>query len=152
MAMKDADPQNVLDPKILRGETARPWISPLVWAMFKAYWTIVGYVNAIAHMLKHGIDPRKFLAPEKISEFLDAALPDKAAMFRPFRPELIAAILELLELSLLIAIRQDLSGAEPSLETLEQAKRIADAAESASADIAAASPSAPPPPPSSAAP
>lgn len=149
LTLKDADPANLQDPQILTGETARPWISPLVWALFKAYWTSVGYANAIGHMLKLGVDPRKFLAPDKIHEFLATALPDQAHLFKPFHANLISTALEYLELRLLVAIREDLSGTEPTMATLQQAKRIAEAADSVSADIAAAaSPSAPTPPPS----
>ena len=151
MTMSNVDGKNLLNPTIERGETARPWVSPLVWSLFKAYLTIGGYANAIADMLKIGMDPRKFvLSPDKIHAFLAAALPEQAEAFRPFRPELIASALEYLEASLLVAIREDLSGTVPNMATLEQAKRIAEAADSVSADIAAASPSVPRPPPAAA--
>jgi hypothetical protein len=116
------------DPKILQAESARPWVSPMIWALFKAYWAAIGYARAIAGMLKLGEDPRQFTSPEKIDEFLSAALPEEMAQFRPFRPLFIAPMLDLIELRLLAAIRKELADPEPDIVTVQQAQRIADAA------------------------
>jgi hypothetical protein len=116
------------DPKILQADAARPWVSPMIWALFKAYWAAIGYARAIAGMLKIGEDPRKFTSPEKIDEFLSAALPEEMEQFRPFRPLFIAPMLDLLELRLLAAIRKELADPEPDITTVQQAQRIADAA------------------------
>jgi hypothetical protein len=142
ITLQDADPLHLRDAKILRGETARPWVSPLLWALHTAYRTSVAYANAIAHTLKLGFDPRRFLSSERIYEVVAAALPDQAQSLKPFRPLLIPTTLELLETKLLIAIVDELNGAEPTMAALEQAKRIAKAAASANVEIVAASSSA----------
>jgi hypothetical protein len=115
-------------PAILQADVARPWVSPIVWALFKAYWAAIAYTRGIAGMLKIGEDPRKYTSLEKIEEILAAALPAEMTQFSPFLPRFIAQSLDLLERKLLAAIRDEIADVAPDMTTVQQAQRIADAA------------------------
>lgn len=135
ISFASADNSKLNGPKMLQAEAARPWVSPLIWALFKAYWAAIGYGSAIGTIFKLGEDPRRFTSPEKIEEFLSVALPDDINLFRPFRPALIAPALNLIELRLLAAIHEEVTGLIPSISTVQQAQRIAAAASKLSSAI-----------------
>ncbi|MCI0420645.1 MAG: hypothetical protein L0312_15700, partial [Acidobacteria bacterium] len=66
-------------PKLWTGSeahAARPYVSPMAWALFSAYQAIMGFAVSLLAMLKQGLPAEKFFDQKGIANILKAALPE----------------------------------------------------------------------------
>jgi hypothetical protein len=103
----------------------RPFVSPLAWAYFFTYITILSGAFAIAKMLEMGTENiDRLLAKEQIRNLLKATLPDRADFIDA--NELLAYhhLLDEIEEHLLSEFDRMLRGEDQDTAAVEQAARI----------------------------
>lgn len=103
---------------------ARPFVSPMAWALFSAYQAIA--VNAVLKLqiIKSGIGAKKLLDENAVVKLVKAALPHQAGNIDKFGDSGYHYLLEELEESLLAAMRKMLAGEETDKASVEQAGKI----------------------------
>lgn len=112
------------DADIREAEWARPYLPPIVWAIFLAYHVVVGYVIAQASTLKLGQDPGKFFESARIPELVNLALENsKFPKMRFFENAVLPSVLQSLEARLLEELRLSVSGADADESSAERARR-----------------------------
>jgi hypothetical protein len=105
----------------------QPFLSPLAWAYFNAYQSIVTSAYLQARMLAEGVaDADKFLTRDGTKELLKAALPHQSKFIDDNDPSAYHFLLDELKDSLLSELTKMLEGKEADRETIDQAKRITD--------------------------
>ena len=103
----------------------RPFISPIAWAYFLAFQTIVQGAFAYAKVFELGVDnPGSFFNIQNIQEVLKAALPHEADFIEKNHPLQYHRLLDELEQKLLIEIDRTLRGEEQDEASAAQAAKI----------------------------
>jgi hypothetical protein len=102
---------------------ARPFVSPMTWALFRAYQTIVMTAVVKLQIMKTGVGA-KLLNKGHISELIKAALPHQTGFVDKFGDTGYHYLLEELEERLLDEMRKMLAGIEADKASIVQAAEI----------------------------
>jgi hypothetical protein len=115
------DPQ-----KIFKNESwsARPFVSPLAWALFAAYQAILALATLQLKILQAGLDMPEVVNPDKAVDLVKAALPHQAEYVAKYGPAAFPHLLDELETLLLIELRRVLEGAESDAASIARAASI----------------------------
>ena len=103
---------------------ARPFVSPMAWALFSAYQAILLYSVSKLNILKIGIDNQNILDIDYISKLVKAALPQYEAYIDKFGDGAYHYLLDELETRLFDKVRMMLAGKEADKESIERAAEI----------------------------
>jgi hypothetical protein len=103
---------------------ARPFVSPMAWALFSAYQAIALSSVIKLEIIKSGIGGKNLLAEDAIAKLVKAALPHYTAYVDEFGDAGYHYLLEELEERLLEEIRRMLAGVEVDKASVEQAAEI----------------------------
>ena len=104
-------------------EKARPFVSPMAWALFAAYRAIAMQAVVKLQILKAGV-PKNLLETTAITKLVKAALPHQEQYIDKFGDSAYHYLLDELEERLLNAIRDMLAGVEADKATIQQAADI----------------------------
>ena len=103
-----------------------PFISPMAWAYFSAYQTIVGFAFAQAKMLELGVgDAGKLLNSDGVKKLLKTALPHQAGKIDAHDVSMTHYYLDVLEERLITELKGMLKGVETDAAAITQAAEIA---------------------------
>lgn len=119
-------PNQALDLKN-EGWKARPFVSPMAWAIFAAYQAIIGMSHGLLLQLKTGIEG-KFFDSEKIIALVKAALPEYVEYINQHKETALLYLLDALETKLLSEFSKCLSSSETDISTMKMANEILRAA------------------------
>ena len=114
------------DPKRLDlsgAEKARPFVSPMAWALFSAYRAIAMQAVVKLQIIKTGIGA-DLLKKDAVSSLVKAALPHRSEFIDKYGDAGYHSLLEELEEALLAALRKMLAGEETDRANLDQANNI----------------------------
>ena len=104
-------------------EKARPFVSPMAWALFSAYQAIVMQAVLKVQIIKSGIGA-DLLDKKAVSKLVKAALPHQAEFIDKHGDAGYHYLLEELERALLAALRKMLVGEETDQANLDRANNI----------------------------
>ena len=105
-------------------EKARPFVSPMAWALFSAYQAIVMQAVSKLLIIKSGIGLKDLIDKEAVSKLVKAALPHQSGFIDKYGDAGYHYLLEELEGALLAALREMLVGEETDQASLERANDI----------------------------
>ena len=103
---------------------ARPFASPMAWALFSAYQAIAMQAVAKLEIIKSGIGVKDLLDREAASKLIRAALPHQSEFIEKYGDAGYHYLLEELEGALLSALRKMLAGEETDRVSVERADDI----------------------------
>jgi len=104
---------------------ARPFVTPMVWALFSAYQAILLEAVVKVELLKSGIDAKDRPGnKEVISRLLKAVFPKSEALVDNIQESAYHYLLDELETRLLDEFRKMLAGVEDDKASIEQAAEI----------------------------
>lgn len=103
---------------------ARPFVSPMAWALFSAYQAIAMQAVFKLQIIKAGIDAKNLLDKDSVAKLVKAALPHQASYVDKYGEAGYHYLLEELEDSLLKEFQKMLAGAEADKAGIEQAAEI----------------------------
>ena len=103
---------------------ARPFVTPMAWALFSAYQSISMQAVVKLEMIKSGIAAKDLLEKDAIPRLLKAVLPHRAAYIDKFGDTGYHYLLEELEEGLLNELRGMLDGVDADKASVEQAAAI----------------------------
>jgi hypothetical protein len=115
------------DPKLVDcsgAKIARPFLSPMVWAVYSAIEAITMHGVLQWHVLKNGMGAKDFSDHEAIERLILAALPHYAEHLRTHGPSAYYTALEALDSLLLSEIHKMLSGSDSDRASIERAAAI----------------------------
>jgi hypothetical protein len=120
-------------------KTEQLFVSPMAWAYFSAYQTVVMLAFALAKALESGIqDISKLIKFEAVSSMLEAALPHHATLIETEGFSAYHGLLDELETNLVEALRQTLDGEDLDQANILRAAEIIRMAKNASPEPSAA--------------
>jgi hypothetical protein len=129
------------NPDVLANNPAkneRPFVSPLAWAYFFAYLTIVSIAFANMKLLEVGTENlSELFAKESIRNFLKTVLPHRAEFIDRNEPMTYYYLLDEIEVLLLEELQKMLRGEDLDTAGVEQAARIMEMARTLSKEPAA---------------
>lgn len=113
-----------IDMKSLANEThkaerVRPWISPMGWALYLAYDSIMYYFVSQIHILTLGYDPNEFLSKESVLELVNSAIPE--SNIESIENSLLVKYFEILELKLIVELKNQIKNLPLNTEADEHA-------------------------------
>ena len=114
------------DPKgldISGAEKARPFVSPMAWALFSAYRAIAMQAVVKLQIIKAGIGG-DLLKKDEVSNLVKVALPHRSEFIDKYGDDGYHYLLEELERALLAALSKMLAGEETDQASLERANDI----------------------------
>jgi hypothetical protein len=117
-----------------KAESARPFVSPMAWALFTAYNSIVLQAVLQFNALKNGDDPMKFVNTARTLELVKTALPEFAELLEEHREAAYPELLPDIEERLLSELRATAGGREWDQQNVERAKKVAHLAALQAAD------------------
>ena len=103
---------------------ARPFVSPMVWALFSAYQAIAMQAVVKLQIIKSGIGAKDFFDKDTVAKLVKAALPHQAEYIDKYGDTGYHYLLDELEGSLLTAARKMLAGEETDRANVERAAEI----------------------------
>ncbi|NKE72809.1 hypothetical protein [Candidatus Manganitrophus noduliformans] len=103
---------------------ARPFVSPMVWAIFSAMQAVTVHSVMRWQVLKGGLGSRDFADHEAINKLIKTALPHYAEYIDKNGPSVYYYILEALDSQLIAEIQKMLTGAEADKASIVQAAEI----------------------------
>lgn len=103
---------------------ARPFVTPMVWAVFSAYEAIAMLAVIKLKFFKSGVGSEKWLNTDNVSQMVKTALPDQSDFIDKHGHEGFHFLLDELENSLLTELRKMISGDVPDQKDLEQAAQL----------------------------
>ena len=112
---------NSMDTK--EASLARPFISPLAWALFSAYASIISYAVLKIMLLQKGLG-KNLINVEAIMELVKVALPHQKNYIEEHGPDALHYLLEDLENKILSELEKILNGEESDKESVKQAALI----------------------------
>ena len=116
------------------GRSQQPFVSPLAWAYFSAYQTVVVGAYIRAKVLEIGMkDAHKLITDEPIKDVLKAALPHYSQFIDEQPVAAYHFLLDDLEKHLIAELQKMIHGDEQDQASVEQAARIMEMVEKASA-------------------
>ena len=105
-------------------EKARPFVTPMAWAVFSAYQAIALQAVIKLHILKSGIGTADIVEIDVVTKLVKAALPDQAGNIDKFGDSLYHHLLDELERRLLDEMRKMLTGDETDKASVGKAAEI----------------------------
>ncbi len=108
----------------LSASKGRPFVSPMVWAVYSAYCSIAMAAVTRLQILKAGLGPSDYLDHEKIAKLIKTALPHQSAFVDTYGAEGYHFLLEELEEKLLREIDAMLAGVESDKSSIDHAANI----------------------------
>jgi len=108
----------------VNAHNARPFVSPMVWAVFSAYGAIVMGAAIRIEILKAGLTSKSLIDHGAITKLIKSALPHQSSFVDKFGEAGYHLLLEELEEKLLAEINDMLAGKESDKSSAEQAARI----------------------------
>jgi hypothetical protein len=121
----------------------RPFVTPLAWAYFSAYSTIVMLSFGMAKAFENGIyDFPKYIKGENVKNLLRTTLPHFSNLVDEWNINLYYLFLDDLEEKLLVELQNMLAGKEQAQSDIELSAAILSAVRAASADKTASEPTA----------
>jgi hypothetical protein len=116
---------------------ARPYVTPIAWALFSAYQAIGLLAVMQLSVLKSGLDDMAdFISSKNVVNLAQTALPHQKKFIQEHGPDACHYLLEELETKLLEEIQRMLQGKESDKASVEQAAAILKASEELSKAIA----------------
>jgi hypothetical protein len=103
---------------------ARPFVSPIVWAVYSAIQAVTMHSVMRLHVLKGGLGTSDFADHKAIEKLVLAALPHYSEYLEKNGPSVYYYVLEALDTRLLSELQSMLSGVESDRASLEQAAEI----------------------------
>lgn len=103
---------------------ARPFLSAMSWATYKAYTAICMHAVLRWQVLRFGLGANKLIDDEAIKKLILTALPYYTEYLEKFGPDSYYYVLDALETKLLQEIQQMLSGVEADQASIKQAAEI----------------------------
>jgi hypothetical protein len=105
---------------------SRPFVSPLVWALFSAFQAIIMQAVMKIEIIRSGAanEPNKLINREGIAEMVKAALPHRTEYIDKVGDRSYSNLLEEIEEKLLDELRNMMEGVEGDKASIEQAGRI----------------------------
>jgi hypothetical protein len=106
----------------------QPFLSPLAWAYFSAYQSVVLAAVLKARLLAEGVEePGKLLKEDSMRDVMKAALPHQSKFIDENNPSSYHFLLEELKDRLLTELKKMLEGTDVDKAAIAQAKEITDA-------------------------
>lgn len=105
-------------------QRARPFVSPMVWAVFAAIQAVTAHSLMRFKALKSGLGPKDYVDHKAIEKLVTAALPHYSEFLQQHGPAVYHHVLEALEAKLLTEIQTMISSGEHDLKSIEQAAEI----------------------------
>ncbi|VXD03398.1 conserved hypothetical protein [Pseudomonas sp. 9AZ] len=128
---------NLIDLDVSGSKLARPFLTPLAWAYYSAYSTVITQASVITNILKIGIkNPEKFLKLENSSSLLKAVLPSWSDYIDAHGISGHHHLLDEIEKLLLAELKNIQDGHEDDKENTIRAAKINQEIEKVSNDIA----------------
>jgi hypothetical protein len=115
------------DPKSLDHASAikaRPFISPMAWAIYSAMQAVAGHTMIRWHAMKSGFKSKGMMDEDKVKELIKAALPYLSDYLDQHGAVVFHYTMEALEDQLLAEMRRMISGAEDDKSNVERAAEI----------------------------
>lgn len=103
---------------------ARPFLSPMVWAIYSALLAVTMHSVVRWHVLKGGLGSNDFTDSEAIAKLIMAALPHYSEYVDKHGPSGYYYALEALDARLLTELQNMLTGVEADKASIEQAAEI----------------------------
>lgn len=103
---------------------ARPFLSPMVWAVYSAIQAITFHSVMRLQILKGGLGTTDFADHKAIEKLVVAALPHYSEYLEKNGPSVYYYVLEALDAKLLAELQSMLSGAEADKASVQQAAEI----------------------------
>jgi len=103
---------------------ARPYVTPMVWALFSAYESIVLHALAKATIIQSGIGEPEMLDRTRVQELLVAALPQAREYVEQYGDSGLHHWLDILENALLAQFSEMFTGGQADEEGLARAAHI----------------------------
>jgi len=107
-----------------KADEARPFLTPLAWALFSAYQAILSVALIKAKVLESGVDLPDIIDTARVESLIAVALPHQKEIIKKYGHSSYHYLLEELEGKLLDELRQMMKGAESDKSSLEQAAAI----------------------------
>jgi hypothetical protein len=115
------------DPKSMdhaSAAKARPYVSPMIWAVFSAMQAVASHAVIQWHALKSGINPTGLIDDEAIKKLIKSALPHYANYIDTNGSAAFYYTFDALEATLLAEIQKMLAGVESDKASVDQAAEI----------------------------
>ena len=105
-------------------QKARPYLSPMVWALYSALLAICLHASMRLQVLKSGVPAKEVMNDAGISKIIAAVLPEQAAFIERMGPSGNFLLVEQVEAKLLQELQAMLAGADADRAAVEQAAKI----------------------------
>ena len=109
-------------------QKARPFVSPMAWALFSAYQAIVMQAVATLRLIEFGIGNKDLLDKIHVKKLVKAALPNYDAYIEEYGDKGFHLLLDILEANLLDEFRKMMAGEKDDKEAVGRAAKIVEAA------------------------
>lgn len=119
-----ASPYDMKLFKVEDAHKARPFVSPMVWAIFSAYQSILMIAVAKLHILKLGGDNSGIFDFKHIDKLIKMALPHQSEYVEKYGDSVYHYLVEELEGRLLEELRKMLDGSDADKASIAQAAEI----------------------------
>lgn len=133
LATFDCDPMK-LQPSAEAANKARPFITPIAWAFFRTYQSIVMFAVAQSKLLQTGLK-HDFLKTESMIDLVKQALPEYSTYLDEHGFAAANSLLDKLEERLLTELRASIDGAAQDEANVERAAKILSASRKVEADL-----------------
>lgn len=105
-------------------DAARPFLTPMVWAIYSAIHAITMHGVVRWSVLKFGLGAKNLVDDEKVAKLIKAVLPGHAEFIDKFGPSSYFNVLASLDSQLMIELDNMLAGKEVDKASIEQAVDI----------------------------
>ncbi len=103
---------------------ARPFVSPMAWAIYTAMIAVITHTAIRLEVLKSGIGSRDFIDEKAVNALVSSALPDLATTINEHGPLVYPQVLAALEARLMTEFQAMMTGADTDKAGVEQAAEI----------------------------
>lgn len=110
--------------------TERPFLPPLVWAIYSAYSQVLMYPVAQLAAMRSGVGSKLLADPKPLLQLVKIALPHQSKFVDEFGVDSLTLLIEELEETLLREIQRNLHNSDADDASLQQAAAIVKAANS----------------------
>ncbi|MCX7279780.1 MAG: hypothetical protein NTZ15_21115 [Burkholderiales bacterium] len=117
------DPEKTTEPVKL-AQQARPFITPVAWAYYAAYQSILMHAVALVRMLELGVDAQKFMDSKNLISLIKTALPHCSEYIDQHGPNAAYYLVDQLENSLLAELKNMLDGSATDIAEVTRANQI----------------------------
>jgi len=108
----------------LRPEKERPFVSPMVWALFSSYTSILMYSLAYFKLIESGVDAHKLLESDHLQKLVSEVLPHQKEFIEKYPDTGPFYVVEEIKQNLLSTIMHELTGDSDISANLGKANAI----------------------------